>query len=149
MYSLYYPGYKVEESCGDWFYKEDAKHCQYYAIEKEKIINQDISLSIVINPSIDEDNKVRQSIYLNGVELGTSFLDRTYYNNFVADAKKLNYLELGRTHISGIGNWCYLQGLCYSMRIYNRALNSGEIKQNYDSETAFHKYIVDSKQVNN
>ena len=59
--------------------------------------------------------------------------------------KKLDYLELGRSTIRDAGNWSYLKGLCYSTRIYNKALTEEEIKMNIDKTTEFHKYIIENK----
>ena len=67
------------------------------------------------------------------------------YEKFIESAKKLNYLELGRCTYGNQSNWCYLKGLCYSTRIYNKALSSDEVQANYDATTKFHKYIIDSK----
>ncbi len=70
------------------------------------------------------------------------------YEKFIESVNKLNYLELGRCTYgksNALPNWCYLKGLCYSTRIYNKALSSDEVQANYDATTKFHKYIIDNK----
>lgn len=63
----------------------------------------------------------------NGTLLDEWWISYEYYDKFVTLAKSLNYLELGRCTMGSKSNWCYTQGLCYAVRIYNRNLESDEV----------------------
>ncbi len=112
------------------------------------IFNKDIYLTITIENK--GDDKITQSLYtyIDGERKEVKgWLYKDVYEKFVEISKALHYLELGRCTFGGSPgpNWCYLKGLCYSTRIYNKALSTDEIQANYDVTTAFHQYIMDSK----
>lgn len=119
----------------------------------DHLFNNDIYFVLSFDPNeIDNDKNITQKLYINdGSEITnnlkktSSWLSKDYYNEFVENVKKVNYLELGRCQMTKAGNWSYLKGLCYSTRIYNKVLTDEEIEANYKKTTEFHKYVIDSK----
>ena len=110
------------------------------------ILNKNIYFTVTIKN--EGDNRIAQSIYLyidENKQEYNGWLNHEYYNKFIDVAKKINYIELGRCTNTNPENWCYLQGICYSLRIYNKTLSKDEVQANYDISTAFHKYVIDSK----
>ena len=114
------------------------------------ILNKDIYITITIDNKEQEENNehITQSVYIYENGKRTEYIGwyrKDMYEKFIEAVNKLNYLELGRCTCAHPSNWCYFKGLCYSTRIYNKALSSDEVQANYDATTKFHKYIIDSK----
>ncbi len=114
------------------------------------ILNRDFYVALTISPS--EDETVSQDIFIGVDDVdGAQFkkysgwLSKEYYDSFLNKVENLNYLEFGRCSMTVAGNWDYTKGLCYSARIYNKALSEENAKANYEVTRDFHKYIIDSK----
>lgn len=122
--------------CGSWA-EPNYLYNQQYKIPN--FANTDSYLTLVFNAS-DPEN-ITQSIYLNGNLLGEGWLTKDYYNDFASNAQSLNYIELGRCTMSTLGNWCYSKGLCYTSRLYNKALSSDEVLQNATKTMAYHSAL--------
>ena len=127
---------KDPDECGSWP-EVDNPHNQQYNISD--LLTNDIYLTLVFVPS--KSGNATQSIYINGNLLATGWLTNTYYNQFITAAKSLNYIELGRCTMSKNGNWCYSKGLCYTSRLYNKALSSDEVLQNATKTMAYHNAL--------
>ncbi len=151
QYNLSIEGSKDVE-WGEWSIDKNAPWNQIAPVGKD-LFNNDIYFVVSFDPNEGKNDKyITQKLYINDVsEVNDSlkkvsgWLTKDYYDKFIENVKKLDYLELGRSTIRDAGNWSYLKGLCYSTRIYNKALTEEEIKMNIDKTTEFHKYIIENK----
>ena len=128
---------------------ESVKRNIKYSTNMKK--NEDKFFSLVIDPLDKKFGEEYVGLYLyeDGKEIGNTWVSKKYYNFFLDGTKKIKYIEMGRCPVDYIGNWTYLKGICYAIRIYNKALRDGEVQANYDKTTDFHKYIIDSKKQKN
>lgn len=94
----------------------------------DNFLNNDVYLTLVFKPK--NDKEYSQQIYIDGKLLAEGWLTKEYYKEFIGNAKRLNYIGVGRAHRSYTENWCYAKGLCYTSRIYNRGLTSEEVEKN-------------------
>ena len=124
------------DECGSWS-EIGYPHNQQYALDT--FINTDSYITLVFKPS--SNGTISQSIYSNGNLLDEGWLTKNYYNIFIKFAKSLNYIELGRCTMGLPGNWCYSKGLCYTSRLYNKALSSDEVFQNATKTMAYHNAL--------
>ncbi len=77
------------------------------------------------------------SIYKDGKLLKKAVLDASYWENFKNnEIPKIEYFRIGRTRWNGITG--YYNGLIYSVRIYNKALSSEEVFENYNKAVLYH-----------
>ena len=77
------------------------------------------------------------SIYKDGKLLKKAVLGASYWENFKNnDIPKIEYFRIGRTRWNGITG--YYNGLIYSIRIYNKALTSDEVLNNYNKTVLYH-----------
>ena len=84
----------------------------------------------------------KQTLYLNG----ESFLDGGYnkknWDYFINnDLKNLNYFCIGRSSLSKDGWWHYSKMNTYTLRLYNHALSSDEVADNYQKSVAYHESL--------
>ncbi len=111
------------------------------------ILNKDVYFAISFDNN--ENERITQSIYvfIDGEKSESSgWFSKAVYEDFVTFAKQyFKYIELGRSTEGYTHNWCYLKGLCYALRVYNKSLSSTEVQANYDVTTSFHKYIIENK----
>lgn len=124
------------DECGSWP-EIGYPHNQQYALDT--FINTDSYITLVFKPS--SNGTISQSIYSNGNLLDEGWLTRNYYNIFINFAKSLNYIELGRCIMGYPSNWCYSKGLCYTSRLYNKALSADEVSQNATKTMAYHNAL--------
>ncbi len=92
---------------------------------------------------------MKQSLYIydgdNIVINDSTWFDKDYFERAVEKIKTNKYLELGRCTMSEPHCWGYMKGKCYSLRLYNKALNETQIKDTYDATTTFHKNPILTK----
>ncbi len=117
--------FKNSKYCGSWQESAYPWNQQYYV---GNILEKDNYFTFVFEPL--DDNTVTQKIYKDGELLAQGDLSKEYYNNFIAEAKNSKYMELGRCSMTKESNWCYAKGDVYCSRLYNKALNSDEVKDN-------------------
>ena len=110
---------------GSWSQSGAIWNQQY---EINDFLDKDCYLTLVFEPL--EDNTVSQKIYKDGELLAEGDLSKDYYNDFIAEAKNSKYIELGRCSMTEVQNWCYTKGDIYCSRLYNKALDSDEVKAN-------------------
>ncbi len=127
------------EDYGSWP-EADYPWNQQYKVEN--LINNDIYFTITLD-TLSSDSII-QTIYINGEYLDSGYITKEYYNEFLERSKDLNYLELGRCTMTEVSNWCYTKGLCYTTRMYNRALNSDEVSNNYTATIAYRNLLLNS-----
>ena len=135
-YMLYSLNDEGTENQGSWSKEKDAPWNQYYEVdflEKERYI------TIEFEPI--ENEKTIQRIFMDGKLVAEGWLEKCYWSSFINLAKNLNYIELGRVTMASTSNWCYMKGMCYATRIYNRALNSEEIFSNYNKTKSYRNTI--------
>ena len=77
------------------------------------------------------------SIYKDGKLLKKAVLGASYWENFRNnEVPKIEYFRIGRTRWNGITG--YYNGLIYSVRIYNKALTSDEVLENYNKAVLYY-----------
>lgn len=134
LYSLNDGG---EENKGSWSKDNSAPWLQYYETD---FMNKDRYITIEFEPI--ENEKTIQRIYMDGKMVAEGWLEECYWNSFINLANNLNYIELGRVTMASTSNWCYMKGMCYATRIYNRSLNSEEILSNCN-KTKLYRSTID------
>ena len=77
------------------------------------------------------------SIYKDGKLLKKAVLAKSYWEDFKNnEIPKIEYFRIGRARWNGITG--YYNGLIYSVRIYNKALSSEEVLENYNKAVLYH-----------
>lgn len=130
----------ILESCsgyGSW--GENGMHLYNQVYPISNFIDADVYLTITFNPT-KKDN-VTQTIYINGNKIADGWLSKAYYSRFVTNSKTMNYIELGRCTISQASNWAYMKGMCYTSRIYNRALSDDEVSKNVEQTKSYRQIL--------
>ncbi len=153
MYNLIHPTYLKDENnnnitessaYGDWISSTKDPWNQNCVLDSD-VRENDLFITVTFSPSNGSQSSPMQSVYINGEEFKSGALGEKYYNEFVKQVKDLHYLEIGRCTMDTVANWSYTKGLCYSIRMYNKALTEGQVRDNYKVTTAFHKYLTGSK----
>lgn len=116
-------------------------HNQIFVIKD--FMNIDRYLTITFEP--ENSGRIAEAIYLDGQLLDSTSISSDYYSNFLDLVKNIKFIEFGRGTVTLPSNWCYLKGLCYAARLYNKGLTKEEVQSNYETTTKYHKYIVDNK----
>lgn len=84
----------------------------------------------------------KQKVYLDGKELYEGDFNKKQWEDFVnKDLKNLNYFCIGRSSMSQEGWWHYSKMNAYTLRLYNRALTSDEVTNNYNKSIAYHESL--------
>ncbi len=68
-------------------------------------------------------------------------ISKGYFDHFVDFAKTLDYIEIGRCTVDFGGNWNYVQGSLWCLRIYDRGLDEEGLKQNYEKTLAYRQSL--------
>lgn len=100
-------------------------------------MNNDFYYVITYDPSDIVNEKIPVSLFLNGNNVDNGYVYEVYWDKFIGRNILNKYCELGRCTTTEPGNWMYLNGYCYCLRFYNRALSSDEVKLNYDKTKAY------------
>ena len=129
--------FKSEEG-GEWSHDDDSWNQE---IEMNDVYNRDLYLTITIGK---ENEQYEQNIYIDNKEKLNGWLSTKYYEEFVELAKTLKFIEFGRCTNNGSGNWQYLKGVCYVLRIYNEKLDDEQVRKNYDKTTTYHQFIKEN-----
>ena len=83
------------------------------------ISNKTVYLALSINAKGDE---ISQEWFLDGKSFQRGVLSKEYFEDFLTYCNTNKCIELGRAMINYSGNWQYIIGDCYSMRLYNRRI---------------------------
>ena len=153
IYNLIYPnwlytdsGEKIDDTkaFGEWPRANEDPWNQYCNFGSD-IWGQDLFFTVTFEPAggSGDGNLPRQTVYLNGKEIKNGFLGKQYFEEFIKQSGELNYLEIGRCTWNGNGYWYYQKGLCYTTRIYNKALTEDEVKANFETTKTYHDYITE------
>lgn len=110
---------------------------QFHTIDN--LMNNDNYLTIVFEP--ESESSVIQRIYLNGSLLDEGWFNPEGYKKFNELCGNYKYIQLGRVNYDYESNWCYAKGICYTSRIYNRALTDEEVLDNYTTTTTYRSLI--------
>lgn len=124
LYSLNNGGTKNK---GSWSITENAPWNQYYMwnfFEKEQYI------TVEFEPK--NNSRTIQRIYVDGKLLAEGWIEECYWKSFIEMNKSLKYIEVGRCNMTSASNWCYMNGICYATRIYNKTISQEEIISNYN-----------------
>lgn len=120
------------ESCGnsEIWENTDAKH------NLISYANMNLGVNTMYTATYSHKD-LTYSIYKDGKLLKKAVLGASYWENFKNnDIPKIEYFRIGRTRWNGITG--YYNGLIYSIRIYNKALTSEEILENYNKTVLYH-----------
>ena len=84
----------------------------------------------------------KQTIYSNGEILYEGNFNKKQWDYFINnDLKSLNCFCIGRSSMSNDGWWHYSKMNVYTLRLYNHALSSDEVKENYQKSVAYHENL--------
>ena len=140
VYSLF-TGYRNEESAGKFSESSNNPFNQSINYESNGInLDDDLYVSISVKPS-ETNEKATQIICANNKIIGEGWLSGKYYDYFLNNIKNRKYMDLGRCGWTYGGNWCYMNGSCYALRMYNIALNKEEILTNYNKTIAYRELM--------
>lgn len=82
------------------------------------------------------------TLYANGNKLYEGKYNKLCWDHFVnVQLSSLKYFCIGRSSMAYDGWWHYSNLNVYSLKLYNRALNEQEIKENYDKTIAYHNIL--------
>lgn len=123
-------GYK---SCGNNEIWENEQSTHNLAVNYEKdIFNVDTMFTATYS-----HKDLTYSIYKDGKLLKKAVLAKSYWEDFKNnEIPKIEYFRIGRARWNGITG--YYNGLIYSVRIYNKALSSEEVLENYNKAVLYH-----------
>ena len=83
------------------------------------------------------------TLYANGNKLYEGKYNKLCWDHFVnVQLSSLKYFCIGRSSMAYDGWWHYSNLNVYSLKLYNRALNEQEIKENYDKTIAYHNILT-------
>ncbi len=83
------------------------------------------------------------TLYANGNKIFEGNYNKLCWNNFVnVHLPSLKYFCIGRSSVSQEGWWHYSNLNVYSLKLYNRALNEQEVKENYNKTIAYHNILT-------
>ena len=120
------------ENCGNSSIWENEGATHNLVAEGDIKLNGNEMFTITYN-----HKKLTYSVYQNGILLKEAKLNSLYWENFKNnDIPKIEYFRIGRTRWNGITG--YYNGLIYSIRIYNKALTSDEVLENYNKTVLYH-----------
>ena len=84
----------------------------------------------------------KQTLYLNGERFLDGGYNKKNWDYFINnDLKNLNYFCIGRASLLQDGWWHYSKMNAYTLRLYNRALTSDEVADNYQKSVAYHENL--------
>ena len=90
----------------------------------------------------DGEEYYTQTLYINGQKLYQGGYNKKQWENFINNSLgKLKYFCIGRATMGYNGWWHYSKMNAYTLRLYNKALTSEEVKSNYDKSVAYHESI--------
>ena len=90
----------------------------------------------------DGEEYYRQIFYLNGEKLYEGGYNKKQWDNFINNNfESLNTFCIGRCSMSQEGWWHYSKMNAYTLRLYNHALSSDEVADNYQKSVAYHESL--------
>ncbi len=101
-----------------------------------------ITLDITNNYEKNGEEYYKQTVYLNGEKFLEGGYNKKQWDNFINN--KLNGLNcfcIGRCSMHADGWWHYSKMNAYTLRLYNHALSSEEVKDNYAKSVAYHESL--------
>ena len=90
----------------------------------------------------DGEEYYKQAVYLNGKILQEGGYNKKSWEHFIkTDLDNLNYFCIGRCSMYQAGWWHYSKMNAYTLRLYNHALSSDEVLDNYQKSVAYHESL--------
>lgn len=84
----------------------------------------------------------KQTLYINGEKFLEGGYNKKNWEYFINnDLKNLNHFCIGRSSLEEDGWWHYSKMNAYTLRLYNRALNGEEVKDNYQKSKDYHENL--------
>lgn len=85
----------------------------------------------------------KQCLYFNGNKIYEGNYNKKNWDSFIKkELPNLQYFCIGRSSMKSDGWWHYSKMKVNALRLYNRALNEQEAKENYEKATAYHSAII-------
>ncbi len=84
----------------------------------------------------------KQTLYLNGEKFLEGGYNKKNWEYFINNnLKNLNHFCIGRASLEENGWWHYSKMNAYTLRLYNHALTSDEVADNYSKSVAYHESL--------
>lgn len=94
----------------------------------------------------DGEKYYKAILYINGEKLYDGNYNKKQWDNFIQKhLDNLKYFCMGRSSMSDHGQWHYSKLNAYTCRLYNKALTTEEVKDNYDKSVSYHENAIKSK----
>ena len=90
----------------------------------------------------DGEEYYTQTVYINGEKLFEGGYNKKQWDAFISkDLENLSYFCIGRSSMNSEGWWHYSKMDAYTLRLYNHALSSDEVADNYQKSVAYHESL--------
>lgn len=90
----------------------------------------------------DGEEYYKQVLYLNGEKFLEGGYNKKQWDAFISkDLENLSYFCIGRSSMNSEGWWHYSKMNAYTLRLYNHALSSDEVADNYQKSVAYHESL--------
>ena len=99
-----------------------------------------ITLDTTSSYEKDGEEYYKQIVYLNGEKFLEGGYNKKQWDDFIKRyLNSLNNFCIGRCSMNTAGWWNYSKMNAYTLRLYNHALNSDEVADNYAKSVAYHE----------
>ena len=94
----------------------------------------------------DGEKYYKAILYLNGDKLYEGNYNKKQWEKYKKEClERDKYFCIGRSSMTKNGYWHYSKLNAYTCRLYNKALTTEEVKDNYDKSVSYHENIIKSK----
>ena len=101
-----------------------------------------ITLDTTNSYNKNDEEYYKQTVYVNGEIMHEGGYNKKAWESFIKnDLDDLNYFCIGRSSIASNGWWHYSKMNAYTLRLYNHALTSDEVADNYSKSVAYHESL--------
>ena len=104
------------------------------------------TITLDTSSSYEQDGQeyYKQTLYINGEVFKEGGYNKKQWDAFINndyDLESLNTFCIGRCSMTGDGWWHYSKMSAYTLRLYNHALSSDEVADNYQKSVAYHESL--------
>lgn len=90
----------------------------------------------------DGEEYYKQVLYINGEKMYEGGYNKKQWENFINnELANVNYFCIGRCSMNDYGWWHYSKLNAYTLRLYNHALTSEQVKDNYQKSVIYHENL--------
>lgn len=112
----------------------------YYDLGKE--VYYTITLDTTNSYTENGEEYYKQTVYLNGEKEYEGGYNKKQWDSFIEnDLDALNYFCIGKSSMNIDGWWHYSKMKAYTLRLYNHALSSDEVMNNFQKSKAYHENL--------